>query len=335
MKVDIRRSTVIDAPVDEVWAILRDFNGHEPLASRRRDERRSKTAKRRSDRRGAQLSAEGRLAHSRAAALSLRRQAKLRLLHSRGAGAAAQLCRARPAAAGDRATTPACGNGAPPSTRRPRSGSGWSALCATTSSRRASPGCALSLTGRRRARRRPLRRRYRLGERRLEGVEIVLTRYGGPEVLEPQARADPSAGPGRSAHSADRGRRQFHRRLLPPRQLRSGRPRRRARHGGGRRGRKRRAERRRRPARRSRRLRLRAARRLCVDADDAVRICWCRLPQFLSDEIAAALLLKGVTAGFLLHDVASVSNEAVVLVHAAAGGVGRILCRWAKALGAT
>ena len=60
-----------------------------------------------------------------------------------------------------------------------------------------------------------------------------------------------------------------------------------------------------------------------------------RLPDSLSDEIAAALLLKGVTAGFLLHDVGAVRPGETILVHAAAGGVGRILCRWAKAMGAT
>jgi len=60
-----------------------------------------------------------------------------------------------------------------------------------------------------------------------------------------------------------------------------------------------------------------------------------QLPRFLSDEAAAALLLKGITAGFLLHDVYAVKRGDIVLVHAAAGGVGQLLCRWAKALGAT
>ncbi len=60
-----------------------------------------------------------------------------------------------------------------------------------------------------------------------------------------------------------------------------------------------------------------------------------RLPPTISDEVAAAMLLKGVTASFLLHDVAAVRPGETILVHAAAGGVGRILCRWAKALGAT
>ncbi len=60
-----------------------------------------------------------------------------------------------------------------------------------------------------------------------------------------------------------------------------------------------------------------------------------RVPDSISDETAAALLLKGISAGFLLHDVAHVRAGETILVHAAAGGVGRILCRWAKALGAT
>jgi NADPH2:quinone reductase len=60
-----------------------------------------------------------------------------------------------------------------------------------------------------------------------------------------------------------------------------------------------------------------------------------RLPETISDETAAALLLKGVSAGFLLHDVAHVRAGETILVHAAAGGVGRIISRWAKALGAT
>ena len=59
------------------------------------------------------------------------------------------------------------------------------------------------------------------------------------------------------------------------------------------------------------------------------------LPAAVSDQAAASLLLKGMTAGFLLHDVYAVKPGDVVLVHAPAGGVGQQLCRWAKALGAT
>jgi NADPH:quinone reductase len=60
-----------------------------------------------------------------------------------------------------------------------------------------------------------------------------------------------------------------------------------------------------------------------------------RLPDSLSEEIAAAILLKGISAGFLLHDVAQVRAGETILVHAAAGGVGRILTHWAKAMGVT
>jgi NADPH:quinone reductase len=60
-----------------------------------------------------------------------------------------------------------------------------------------------------------------------------------------------------------------------------------------------------------------------------------RLPPDLDDRTAAALLLKGMTAEFLLHRVHRVGEGDVVLVHAAAGGVGQLLCQWARALGAT
>ena len=60
-----------------------------------------------------------------------------------------------------------------------------------------------------------------------------------------------------------------------------------------------------------------------------------KLPPDVSDEFAASLLLKGITASFLLHDVYALKRGDVALVHAAAGGVGQLLCRWAKALGAT
>lgn len=59
-----------------------------------------------------------------------------------------------------------------------------------------------------------------------------------------------------------------------------------------------------------------------------------KLPEALSDVRAAALMLKGTTASFLLHDVYPVKPGDHVLIHAAAGGVGQLLCRWAKAIGA-
>jgi NADPH2:quinone reductase len=60
-----------------------------------------------------------------------------------------------------------------------------------------------------------------------------------------------------------------------------------------------------------------------------------RLPADISDETAAAGLLKGVTASFLLHDVHPVRAGQFVLIHAAAGGVGQFLVQWARDLGAT
>ncbi len=59
------------------------------------------------------------------------------------------------------------------------------------------------------------------------------------------------------------------------------------------------------------------------------------LPDDIDDETAAAGLLKGITAEFLLHRVHAVGAGDTVLVHAAAGGVGLLLCQWAHALGAT
>lgn len=58
------------------------------------------------------------------------------------------------------------------------------------------------------------------------------------------------------------------------------------------------------------------------------------LPEDMSDEAAASLLFKGLTAQYLVRRTHRVKPGDVVLVHAAAGGVGQILCRWAKALGA-
>lgn len=55
----------------------------------------------------------------------------------------------------------------------------------------------------------------------------------------------------------------------------------------------------------------------------------------VSDTQAAAGLLKGVSASFLLHEVAHVHAGSTVLIHAAAGGVGQLLVQWATHLGAT
>jgi NADPH:quinone reductase len=58
------------------------------------------------------------------------------------------------------------------------------------------------------------------------------------------------------------------------------------------------------------------------------------VPSAISDEEAAALLFKGMTAQYLLKKTHVVKAGEIVLVHAAAGGVGQILCRWANGLGA-
>ncbi|HUB64127.1 MAG TPA: quinone oxidoreductase [Methylocella sp.] len=60
-----------------------------------------------------------------------------------------------------------------------------------------------------------------------------------------------------------------------------------------------------------------------------------KLPKGISYEGAAALMLKGLTAQYLLRRTFKVKAGDTILVHAAAGGVGLILCQWAKALGAT
>ena len=67
-----------------------------------------------------------------------------------------------------------------------------------------------------------------------------------------------------------------------------------------------------------------------VPADRAVRV-----PDDVTLETAAAALLKGMTAEFLVQRCHKVEPGQTVLVHAAAGGVGSILVQWAKALGAT
>eukprot|EP00897_Mesotaenium_endlicherianum_P001036 jgi/Mesen1/10933/ME000095S10264 len=59
------------------------------------------------------------------------------------------------------------------------------------------------------------------------------------------------------------------------------------------------------------------------------------LPSGIDDMTAAGSLLKGLTAHMLLRRVFQVEAGHTILVHAAAGGVGSLLCQWAKALGAT
>jgi NADPH2:quinone reductase len=59
-----------------------------------------------------------------------------------------------------------------------------------------------------------------------------------------------------------------------------------------------------------------------------------KLPSSISDEQAAALMLKGLTAEYLLRRTYRVQPKDYVLIHAAAGGTGSLLTQWARALGA-
>lgn len=59
------------------------------------------------------------------------------------------------------------------------------------------------------------------------------------------------------------------------------------------------------------------------------------VPSTIGPIIAASVMLKGMTAHFLLRRCFKVERGHIVLVHAAAGGVGSLLCQWANALGAT
>jgi len=67
-----------------------------------------------------------------------------------------------------------------------------------------------------------------------------------------------------------------------------------------------------------------------IDADKLIKI-----PQAITDQTAAAMMLKGLTAHYLLFRTYPVQSGDSILVYAAAGGVGLILCQWASLLGAT
>jgi NADPH:quinone reductase len=58
-----------------------------------------------------------------------------------------------------------------------------------------------------------------------------------------------------------------------------------------------------------------------------------KLPQGISDEQAASMMLKGLTVHYLIHSTYAVKKGETVLWHAAAGGVGLIACQWLKSLG--
>jgi len=60
-----------------------------------------------------------------------------------------------------------------------------------------------------------------------------------------------------------------------------------------------------------------------------------KLPDSIDDETAGAMMLKGMTASYLLRQTYKVQAGETILIHAVAGGVGLIACQWAKTLGAT
>jgi NADPH2:quinone reductase len=60
-----------------------------------------------------------------------------------------------------------------------------------------------------------------------------------------------------------------------------------------------------------------------------------KLPDSIDDVTAASMMLQGMTARYLLRETYRCTAETVLLFHAAAGGVGLIVCQWAKAIGAT
>ena len=60
-----------------------------------------------------------------------------------------------------------------------------------------------------------------------------------------------------------------------------------------------------------------------------------KLPATISGRQAAAMMLRGMTARYLLHGCYPVKRGDIILIHAAAGGVGLIVCQWASYLGAT
>ena len=60
-----------------------------------------------------------------------------------------------------------------------------------------------------------------------------------------------------------------------------------------------------------------------------------KLPETIGDEVAAAMMLQGMTVQYLIRKIYPVKAGDTILIHAAAGGVGLILCQWAASLGAT
>ena len=170
----------------------------------------------------------------------------------------------------------------------------------------------------------------------LPARRVVVHRYGGPEVLQPGDGEAPAPGRRRGAHPPARDRRQLPRRLpaqgLDPGDAAAAR---RAGHGGGGHG----GRRRRRTSAASCPATASPTSARCRAPTAACARCRpngsCACPPAIDDDVAAATLLKGITADFLLRDLGHVGAGTRLLVHAAAGGVGLLVCAWARRLGAT
>ncbi len=337
--VKVRRSTIIEAPVDEVWRILRDFNGHErwhPAVAESRIEE------------GRQADEIGCVRRFRLADGGILREQLLRLSDRERSFTYCILeapiplidyvatVRLKPVTDGQRTfwdwqssfRTPA-------GEEKALAGlvgeqiyqAGFDAIKSTfgqqsiapAPARRTSAG-SIAATG--------------VADRPIECQGLVIERYGGPEVLHWERLSAPPPGPGelRIRHTAiglnyiDVYARTGYYPLVDPPGV----------------------------------IGMEAA-GVVVDIGPAVhgimagdRVAYaCNppgayaeyrtmqadlvvpLPDDIDDETAAAVMLKGMSAEFLLHRVHRVGEGDVILVHAAAGGVGQLLCQWARALGAT
>ena len=71
-----------------------------------------------------------------------------------------------------------------------------------------------------------------------------------------------------------------------------------------------------------------------ADVANVPAVLAAKIPDAVSDEIAAAIFLKGLTVDMLVNQVFALKSGDSCLVHAAAGGVGTLLCQWARNIGA-
>jgi NADPH2:quinone reductase len=336
--IQVRRSTIIDAPVDEVWAILRDFNGHErwhPAVAESRIED-GRAADEAGCVRRFRLTDGGGELREQLLTLSDRDrrfsycilEAPIPLIDY-----VANVC-LKPVTDGNRTYWEWSSSFASPEDRADELAAlvgeriyeaGFSAVRAmfgqTATSGHSAPRTTRGVTP--------------LGDHRpLDGGAVVIERYGGPEVLRWQRTTAMPPGPGevRIKHTAiglnfiDVYTRTGYYPLIQPPGI---------------------------PGMEAAGIVLEIGPGVhgLMPGDRVAYACAppgayaevrtmkadlvVPLPDEISDRVAAAVMLKGMSAEFLLHRVASVKEGDTVLVHAAAGGVGQLLCQWARHLGAT